>query len=193
MSKTSSLDNRQPLQGLVSVEGSHRSGSSLLPALLACAFGMAACGSSGNAVVDQDAASMMDASVAIGTIVRGTSQPCTEAHTVCVNAKFPASMTTQATRLQIDYYAQVPPTHPPDGIPLMIDLPQLAAGEMVQLRMTDGGLTGSFFFLGIVFMPGGGYQIPLTAVDYTGNSSASYALTGAAFNLPVTLDFQFAP
>lgn len=134
-----------------------------------------------------------DAAAPTGTIVKGASQPCTEAHSICVNAKFPASMTAQPKKLQIDLYIIVPPMDPPDGIPLAITMPEIQPGETVQLRMTDLGLTGNYHFLGLVFMPGGGSFMPVPAVDYTGDSSTAYPFTGAAMNLPETLDFQYAP
>jgi hypothetical protein len=129
----------------------------------------------------------------VGMIVTGPPQPCTEPHTICVNAKFPASMIAQPTKLQVDLYIIVPPMDPPDGVPIMIPSPPVTPGETVQLRMSDLGLAGNYHFLGVTFMPGGGFQFPVTGVDYTGNSTAAYPLTGAALNLSETLDFQFAP
>jgi hypothetical protein len=149
------------------------------------------CGSASSVAGNDGGTTTPDAAVAIGTIVRGTSQPCTEAHSICVNAKFPASMTVQPKKVQIDFYVDIPPAHPPDGIPLAIPTPDIQAGETVQLRMTDIGLTGSYHFLGLVFMPGGGDFFPVAGVDYIGDSSVAYPLTGAALNLPETLDFHY--
>ena len=115
------------------------------------------------------------------------------AHSICIGAKFPTSLTQQATKLQIDLYVIVPPMDPPDGIPVLIPNPGLMPGETVQLRMTNLGLAGKYHFLGIVFMPGGGFAIPVTAVDYTGDSASAYDFTGAALNIPETLNFQPAP
>lgn len=165
-----------------------------LSALLLSAALAGGCGNASSIAAGTDAgATTPDAAAPTGTIVKGASQPCTEAHSICVNAKFPASMTTQASKLQIDLYVIVPPMDPPDGVPLSISTPEIQPGETVQLRMTDLGLTGNYHLLGLVFMPGGGVFMPVPAVDYTGDSSRAYAFTGAALNLQETLDFQYAP
>lgn len=176
-------------------EGAHRGdwkGPLTLSALIFAAALAGGCGSASNIAAGSDAGTTTpDAAAPIGMIVRGTSQPCTEPHSICVNAKFPASMTVQPKKLQIDFYVDIPPSHPPDGIPLAIPTPDLQAGETIQLRMTDLGFTGSYHFLGLVYMPGGGDFFPVSGVDYIGDSSVAYALTGEALNLPETLDFHY--
>jgi hypothetical protein len=162
----------------------------LLAAALAAGCGSTSSVAAGNDA-GNDAGTTPDAATAIGMIVRGTSQPCTEPHSICLNAKFPASMTVQPKKLQIDFYVDIPPAHPPDGIPLAITIPDLQAGETVQLRMTDLGLSGNYYFLGLVFMPGGGDFFPVSGVDYISFSSMAFPLTGAAINLTETQDFQF--
>jgi len=184
-------------QGFVMKDGDLARGSgawSAVPALLVSMVALGACGSSA-ATPATNADSGTDSGVGqtVGSIVRGPVAPCTEPHSICVSAKMPASLTTTPTMLQIDLYAVLPPTHPPDVIPLAIATPDLVGGETVQLRMTDLGNAGTYHFLGIVFMPGGGHGIPVQGLDYTGNSMVSYPLTGAALNIPETLDFQFAP
>jgi hypothetical protein len=188
--KTKSIQSQEHGMG---PQGSQRGRfGGLVAAFLVCVATAAGCGSTSQAPAT-DAAVTMDAAPAIGMIVRGTPQPCTEAHSICVSAKLPASMTTQPTKVQIDLYIDIPPTHPPDGIPLAIESPELTAGETVQLRMTDIGLSGDFHILGLVFMPGGGYQLPVSQVDYFGDATAAYTLGGAAINVPETLDFKFIP
>lgn len=149
------------------------------------------CGSSGSTPANDAAANPDVSAVAIGTLVRGPIQPCTEPHTMCVTATFAATMTTQPTLISVNLFADVPPTHPPDGTPMFIESPNIVAGETVQLRMSDLNLTGTYHFLGAVYMPGGGTRIPVQAVDYSADSSVAYAITGAALNLPETFNFQF--
>ena len=161
----------------------------MLSTLLFAAALAGGCGSSSNAVGSDAGTPTPDAAAPIGMIVRGTSQPCTAPHSICVNATFPAGMTGQPTKLQIDLYTDVPPTHPPEGIPMAIAIPEVQAGETVQLRMTDLGMTGSYHFLGLLFMPGGGASFPVAGVDYIGNSSVAYPFTGEALNLPETFVF----
>jgi hypothetical protein len=163
----------------------------MLPALFLSLAGMGGCGGGTSGVVAQDAAPVEDAAV-IGMIVKGSSQPCTEAHSVCMNAKFAASMTAAPTKILVGFFKDFPPTNRADGISVSIDNPDLAAGETVQLRMTDQGLTGTYYILGVVFMPGGGYAIPVPGVDYSGIVTTTYALTGAPVNASDTLDFQLA-
>lgn len=175
-------------------EGAQRGdwkGPLTLSALLFAAALAGGCGSSssGSNPGSDAGTTMPDAAMAIGTIVRGTSQPCTAPHSICVNAKVPDVMRGQATKLQIDLYSDVPPTHPPEGIPIAIPTPELQAGETVQLRMTDLGMSGSYYFLGLLFMPGGGASFPVAGVDYIGDSAMAYPFTGAALNLPETLTF----
>lgn len=161
-------------------------------ALLLSAALAGGCGSSSNIAPGGDAGTTTpDAAVTIGTMVRGTSQPCTEPHTICVNATMPANMRAgQPTKIQIDLYSDIPPTHPPEGIPIAIPTPQVQAGETVQLRMSDLGMTGSYFFLGLLFMPGGGDSFPVAGVDYIGDTGMAYPFTGAALNLQEPLVFQ---
>jgi hypothetical protein len=150
----------------------------------------AGCGSQASVTPVQDAGPQVTDAGPVGMIVTGPPQPCTEPHTICVNAMFPASMTAQPNTLQIDLYVIVPPMDPPDGVPIMIPTPAIQPGETVQLRMSDLGLTGNYHFLGLVFMPGGGFQLPVAGVDYIGDSSVAYPFTGQAMNLPETLAFH---
>jgi hypothetical protein len=161
-----------------------------ISALLLSAALAGGCGSGSGVVARNDADDTTTPDAApIGTIVRGTSQPCTEPHSICVNAKIPASMTGQPNKLQIDLYSEIPPTHPPEGVPIAVPTPELQAGETVQLRMTDLGMTGSYYLLGLLFMPGGGSSFPVAGVDYIGDTSVAYPFTGEALNLPETLNF----
>jgi hypothetical protein len=177
--------------GRLNKSGGWKASTAVSALFISLVAGGVGCGS-GSAKATDSGTQNRDAAVAVGAIVRGPMQPCTEAHTICVAAKFPASMTTQATKLQIDLYIIVPPMDPPDGVPVIIETPQLSAGETVQLRMSDLGLAGNYHFLGLLFMPGGGFALPVTGVDYIGDSVAAYPFTGVALNVPETLDFQFA-
>jgi hypothetical protein len=161
----------------------------MVSTLLLSAALAGACGSSSSVPAADAGSTTPDAAAAIGTIVRGT-EPCTEPHSICVYAKIPADVRSgQPTKLQIDLYSDIPPTHPPEGIPIAVPTPELQAGETVQLRMTDLGMTGTYYFLGLLFMPGGGASFPVAGVDYNGQTAAAYPFTGAALNLPETIVF----
>src|SRR5664279_1167655 len=74
-------------------------------ALLLSAALAGGCGSTNSVTAGNDAGTTTPDAAPIGTIVRGTSQPCTEPHSICVNATIPAAMMGQATMLQIDLYS----------------------------------------------------------------------------------------
>jgi hypothetical protein len=126
---------------------------------------------------------------AIGQIV-ADGVPCTEAHTICIDARMPDALEGAPTLLRITLYKSIPPTTPPDGVAGMFDAPPVSSGEGIRMKLSDGNLTGDYFVVGALYMPGGGTVIPVTGVDYASFSSRAYHLDGAVLDITEILTFQ---
>jgi hypothetical protein len=72
-----------------------------------------------------------------------------------------------------------------------IESPPLVAGQLFRIKMADGGLTGNYYPIVLLFMPGGGDIIAVDNLDYTAEASQSYELTGASLNISETLNLIY--
>lgn len=112
---------------------------------------------------------------------------CTDDHSVCLRVQIPTPLDAAPKRLFVGFWTVVPAVTPPVAIAASIDNPAVSAGQLLPVRVGDGGLNGTFHVGVFLYMPGGGTFIPVSGVDYLGYSSAAVELGGAAVNLDETI------
>ena len=147
---------------------------------------VAGCGTPDATVVDSGpnfgSTIPMDAPVLLGA----NDPPCSEPHTVCMMAKMPDSIPGSPTHLAVGYYKVVPVKTPADARGVLLS-PPLVAGQQFRLKVQDGTLTGDFFPVVLVYMPGGGDIIAVDNLDYTAEATRTYHFDGSAMNVPELL------
>jgi hypothetical protein len=119
--------------------------------------------------------------------------PCTEPGSVCQTLKFPA-VTDAPTRMICGFYTmELPPVGPPDKTGVLMDMPKVAAGSEVQLKMLAVGLDGDFFLYCALYMPGGGQFQTKKGIDYETFTTSKVTLSkGGPTTLSGTLEFALA-
>jgi len=115
---------------------------------------------------------------------------CTEPHTVCMTVHMPDTIPGDPTHLAVAYYKAVP-VMVPAGARAVLQAPALKARDTFRIKAQDGGLTGQWYPVVLVYMPGGGEIIAVDNLDYTAEAPHSYDLTGAPLNLSEDLVLIF--
>ena len=119
-----------------------------------------------------------------------TDGPCTEAHTVCMTVQMPATMPGAPTHLAVGYYKAVP-VKAPAAARGVLQAPQLEAGQTFRLKAEDGNLTGAYYPVVLLYMPGGGDIIAVDDLDYTAEATKTVDFTSAPINVDETLLLVF--
>ena len=143
----------------------------------------AGCGTPDAAVVDSGpnfgTTIVMDAPV----LLDATAPACSDPHTVCLTVKMPDTIPGAPTHLAVGYYKVVPVGTPAEARGVL-QAPPLVAGQQFRLKVQDGGLTGDYYPVVLVYMPGGGDIIAVDNLDYTAEASKTYHFTGDVMNVP---------
>ena len=108
---------------------------------------------------------------------------CSEPHTVCLTVKMPSTIPGAPTHLAVGYYKAVPVKTPAEARGVL-QSPPLVAGQQFRLKVQDGTLTGDFYPVVLVYMPGGGDIIAVDNLDYTAEAAQSYHFNGDPLNVP---------
>ena len=148
-----------------------------------------ACGSSDPPVSAGDAG-ISTIALAGPVLLPDLTTPCTEAHTVCLTVQMPETIVGPPTHLAVGYYKKVPVMTPAEARGV-IPMPPLLAGQMFRLKVEDGNLTGQLYPVVLVYMPTGGDIIAVDNLDYTAEATQTYDFTGAALNVPETLNLVY--
>jgi hypothetical protein len=144
---------------------------------------VAGCGTPDAAVVDSGpnfgSTIVMDAPI----LLDANAPACTDPHTVCLTVKMPDTIPGPPTHLAVGYYKVVPVGTPAEARGVL-QSPPLVAGQQFRLKVQDGTLTGDFYPVVLVYMPGGGDIIAVDNLDYTAEASMTYHLNGDPLNVP---------
>jgi hypothetical protein len=122
---------------------------------------------------------VMDAPV----LLDAAAPACSEPHTVCMTVKMPDTIPGAPTHLAVGYYKVVPVGTPAEARGVL-QSPPLVAGQQFRLKAQDGGLTGDFYPVVLVYMPGGGDIIAVDNLDYTAEATQTYHFNGDPLNVP---------
>jgi hypothetical protein len=115
---------------------------------------------------------------------------CTDPHTVCMTVQMPDTIPGPPTHLAVGYYRMVP-VKTPAVARGVLQSPPLVAGQKFKLQAQDGGITGAFYPVVLVYMPGGGDIIAVDNLDYTAEATQTYQFNGAALNVPELLNLVY--
>jgi hypothetical protein len=121
----------------------------------------------------------MDAPV----LLDANAPACSDPHSVCLTVKMPDTIPGPPTHLAVGYYKVVPVGTPAEARGVL-QSPPLVAGQQFRLKVQDGTLTGDFYPVVLVYMPGGGDIIAVDNLDYTAEASQTYHFTGDPLNVP---------
>jgi hypothetical protein len=111
---------------------------------------------------------------------------CTDPHTVCMTVKMPDSIPGAPTHLAVGYY-KIVPVKAPAVARGVLQSPPLVAGQQFRLKVGDGGITGAYYPVVLVYMPGGGDIIAVDNLDYTAEATQTYPFAGDPLNVPELL------
>ena len=111
---------------------------------------------------------------------------CADPHTVCLTVKMPDSIPGPPTHLAVGYYKMVP-VKTPAVARGVLQSPALVAGQQFRLKVGDGGITGAYYPVVLVYMPGGGDIIAVDNLDYTAEATQTYPFAGDPLNVPELL------
>jgi hypothetical protein len=123
-------------------------------------------------------------------LLAADAAPCGEAHTVCLTVKMPDSIPGPPTHLAVGYYKAVPVKTPAEARGVL-QSPALVAGQQFRLKVQDGGLTGDYYPVVLVYMPGGGDIIAVDNLDYTAEATQTYHFSGDALNVAELLHLVY--
>ena len=116
-------------------------------------------------------------------LLDASAPACTDPHTVCLTVKMPDTIPGAPTHLAVGYYKAVPVMTPAEARGVLPS-PTLVAGQQFRLQIQDGGLTGDYYPVVLVYMPGGGDIIAVDNLDYTAEATQTYHFDGTALNVP---------
>lgn len=157
---------------------------------LAVAAGAVGCGTpdatSSDAGPDFSSTIKMDAPV----LMAMDAPACTDPHTVCMTVQMPDSIPGPPTHLAVGYYQMVP-VKTPAVARGVLQSPPLVAGQQFKLQAQDGGITGAYYPVVLVYMPGGGDIIAVDNLDYTAEATQTYQFNGSALNVPEVLNLIY--
>lgn len=119
-------------------------------------------------------------------LLDATAPPCSDSHTVCLTVKMPDTIPGPPTHLAVGYYKAVPVKTPAEARGVL-QSPPLVAGQQFRLKIGDGTLTGDFYPVVLVYMPGGGDIIAVDNLDYTAEATQTYHFDGTALNVAEVL------
>jgi hypothetical protein len=108
---------------------------------------------------------------------------CTEPHSVCMTVTMPDMPPGPATHLAAAYY-KVVPVESPAGARAVLQMPPVVAKQTFRIKTEDGGLTGLWYPVVLVYMPGGGEIIAVDNLDYTAEATQTYRFNGDPMNVP---------
>ena len=157
--------------------------------LLAVVASAAGCGTPDATVIDAgpDGPDFSSTIVMSAPVLLAMDAPaCTDPHTVCMTVKMPDSIPGPPTHLAVGYYKMVP-VKTPAVARGVLQSPPLVAGQQFRLMAQDGGITGAYYPVVLVYMPGGGDIIAVDNLDYTAEATQTYQFTGAPLNVPELL------
>ncbi len=153
---------------------------------LAIAAGAASCGTpdatSSDAGPDFGSTIVMDPPVLLAM----DAPACTDPHTVCMTVKMPDTIPGPPTHLAVGYYKMVP-VKTPAVARGVLQSPPLVAGQQFRLKAPDGNITGAYYPVVLVYMPGGGDIIAVDNLDYTAEATQTYQFNGDPLNVPELL------
>ena len=95
----------------------------------------------------------------------------------------PATYTGTARQLVVVVEASLPPMGPPAGILLQKNAPTVTAGAALSVDGDPAGLSGDYYVLVVLFMPGGGTQSPKSGIDYVASSATKVHFDGTSVDL----------
>src|SRR6266700_1120495 len=154
--------------------------------VLVSAWMVVGCGTPDATVVDSGpnfgSTIPMDAPVLLGA----NDPACSEPHTICMTVKMPDSIPGAPTHLAVGYYKAVPVKTPAEARGVLLS-PPLVAGQQFRLKAPDGTLTGDYYPVVLVYMPGGGDIIAVDNLDYTAEATQTSHFDGSAMNVPELL------
>ena len=119
-------------------------------------------------------------------LLDATAPACSDPHTVCLTVKMPDTIPGPPTHLAVGYYKAVPVKTPAEARGVL-QSPPLVAGQQFRLKVGDGTLTGDFYPVVLVYMPGGGDIIAVDNLDYTAEATQTYHFDGTPLNVPEVL------
>jgi hypothetical protein len=153
---------------------------------LAMAASVAGCGTpdatSSDAGPDFGSTIVMDPPVLLAM----DAPACADPHTVCMTVKMPDTIPGPPTHLAVGYYKMVP-VKTPAVARGVLQSPPLVAGQQFRLKAADGNITGSYYPVVLVYMPGGGDIIAVDNLDYTAEATQTYQFNGSPLNVPELL------
>ena len=124
----------------------------------------------------------MDAPV----LLDAAAPACSEPHTVCMTVKMPDTIPGRADPPR-GRILQGRARGDPAEARGVLQSPPLVAGQQFRLKAQDGGLTGDFYPVVLVYMPGGGDIIAVDNLDYTAEATQTYHFDGTPLNVPEVL------
>ncbi|HET6145998.1 MAG TPA: hypothetical protein VFH68_00580 [Polyangia bacterium] len=144
---------------------------------------VAGCGTPDAVVVDSGPNFGSTIPMAAPELLDASAPACSEPHTVCLTVKMPDTIPGPPTHLAVGYYKAVP-VMTPAAARGVLQSPPLVAGQQFRLKVQDGTLTGDFYPVVLVYMPGGGDIIAVDNLDYTAEATTTYNFNGDALNVP---------
>jgi hypothetical protein len=140
------------------------------------------CGTPDASVVDAGPNSGATILVDAPVLLDPAAPACSKPHTVCMTIRMPDSIPGPPTHIAIGYFTAVPVSSSPN-VYGVLPSPPLVAGQEFRLQAQDGGITGDFYPVVALFMPGGGDLIPVDKLDYIAAVTQPYHFAGAPLNV----------
>jgi hypothetical protein len=150
--------------------------------LAAAALSISGCGTADAPAADAGPNFGSTITMAAPVLLADDAPACSEPHTVCLTVKMPDTIPGPPTHLAVGYYKEVPVKTPAEARGVL-QAPALAAGQQFRLKVEDGGLTGDYYPVVLVYMPGGGDIIAVDNLDYTAEATKTYAFSGTPLNV----------
>jgi hypothetical protein len=120
--------------------------------------------------------------LAAPVLLADNAPACSAPHTVCMTVKMPDTIPGPPTHLAVGYYKMVPVMTPAVARGVL-QAPPLVAGQQFRLQAADGNLTGDYYPVVLVYMPGGGDIIAVDNLDYTAEAARTYHFNGDLLNV----------
>jgi hypothetical protein len=143
---------------------------------------IAGCGTADTTVVDAGPNFGATIAMAAPVLLAEGAPACTDPHTVCLTVKMPDTIPGAPTHLAVGYYKAVPVKTPAEARGVL-QTPPLVAGQQFRLKVEDGGLTGDYYPVVLVYMPGGGDIIAVDNLDYTAEATQTSHFNGDPSNV----------
>ena len=112
-----------------------------------------------------------------------TSHDAAPAAVAKLKVNVPSTYTGTARQLVVVVEQSLPPMGPPAGILLQKNAPTVTAGASLSVDGDPAGLSGDYYVLVVLFMPGGGTQSPKSGIDYVATSAAKVHFDGTSVDL----------